>query len=53
MAILRVKDNEGNIYDITAIKGDKGDPYILTEEDKAELVDAVLANFTDVSEVAL
>lgn len=42
MAILRVKDDEGNIYDITAIKGDKGDPYTLTEEDKAELVADVL-----------
>lgn len=34
-------------------KGDKGDPYTLTEADKAELVSTVLANFTDVSEVAL
>lgn len=25
MAILRVKDAEGNIYDIPAIKGEKGD----------------------------
>lgn len=25
MAILRVKDAEGNVYDIPAIKGDKGD----------------------------
>lgn len=26
MAILRVKDNDGNIVEIPAIKGDKGDP---------------------------
>lgn len=47
MAILRVKDDEGNIYNITAIKGDKGDKPVkgedyFTEEDKAELVTEVL-----------
>lgn len=47
MAILRVKDNEGNLYDITAIKGDKGDKPVkgedyFTEEEKAELVTDVL-----------
>lgn len=31
----------------------KGDPYTLTEEDEQKIVDAVLANFTDVSEVAV
>lgn len=47
MAILRVKDDEGNIYNITAIKGDKGDKPVkgedyFTESDKAELVTDVL-----------
>ena len=32
-------------------KGDKGDPYTLTQADKTEIVNAVLSNFTDVSEV--
>ena len=39
MAILRVKDNEGNIIDVPAIKGDtpqKGIDY-WTDEDKAEI----------------
>ena len=39
MAILRVKDNEGNIIEIPAIKGDtpqKGVDY-WTNEDKAEI----------------
>ena len=39
MAILRVKDNEGNIIEIPAIKGDtpiKGVDY-WTDEDKAEI----------------
>lgn len=39
MAILRVKDDEGNIIDIPAIKGDtpkKGVDY-WTDSDKAEI----------------
>lgn len=31
--------------------GEKGDPYKLTENDKTEIVNSVLANFVDVSEV--
>lgn len=53
-SILRVRDGKGNIIEIPAIKGgkgDKGDSYILTEADKQEIADAVLANFVDVSEV--
>jgi len=45
MSILKVRDEHGNIIDIPAIKGDKGDKgdnYMLTEADKAEMVDAVL-----------
>ena len=53
MAILKIKDADGNIYDIPAIKGPKGDPYTLTEEDKEQIVKEVLESFTDVSEVAL
>lgn len=37
ISILRVKDAEGNIIEIPAIKGDKGDAYILTEADKEEI----------------
>lgn len=36
MAILKVKDQNGNIIDIPAIKGDD---YILTEADKAEIAE--------------
>lgn len=28
MAILKIKDNNGNVYEITSIKGDKGDTPI-------------------------
>lgn len=42
-SILRVKDKNGNIIDIPAIKGDKGDSYVLTEVDKMLIKDAVIA----------
>lgn len=32
-------------------KGDKGDPYILTQADKTEIINMVISNFIDVSEV--
>lgn len=51
MSILRVKDENGNIIPIPAIKGDKGDPGkppvlgedYFTDADKKEMVAAVLA----------
>ena len=45
VAILRVKDANGNIVDIPAIKGDKpvkGVDYF-TQEDKQAIVDEVVA----------
>jgi alpha-D-ribose 1-methylphosphonate 5-triphosphate synthase subunit PhnG len=85
MSLLKIKDKNGIITEIMALRGergDKGDPFTyadftpkqlaalkgpkgddgytpvkgtdyFTAADKAEIVDAVLANFTDVSEVAL
>lgn len=50
-SILRVKDKDGNVIDIPAIKGEKGkdgvngkdgENYILTDADKAEIVSKVL-----------
>lgn len=48
MAILKIKDNNGNVYEITSIKGDKGDTPIKgtdywTAADKAEIVNDTLA----------
>lgn len=48
MSILRVKDENGNIIPIPAIKGDPGKSPVVgvdyfTEEDKEEMVAAVLA----------
>ena len=43
MAILKIKDSEGNVTEILSIrgqKGDKGDPgndYVLTDADKADI----------------
>lgn len=47
--ILRVRDNDGNIVDIPAIKGAKGDKPIkgvdyFTADDKQEIVDDVIAS---------
>ena len=40
MSILKIRDEKGDIIDIPAIKGekgDKGDAYTLTEADKNEI----------------
>lgn len=40
--ILRVKDKEGNIQEIIAIRGEDGKDYVLTEEDKQEIANIVI-----------
>jgi hypothetical protein len=37
MALLRIKDNNGKWIDIPALKGEKGDSYTLTNNDKTEI----------------
>lgn len=59
MAILRIRDSNGNIQEIIAIKGekgdkgdtgakgekgDKGDSYILTPDDKTEIANQISAS---------
>lgn len=47
MAILRIRDSNGNIQEILAIKGekgDKGDSYILTPDDKTEIANQISAS---------
>ena len=54
--VLRFRDIDGNIVSVPAIKGekgDKGDSYALTEVDKEDIANIILANFTDVSEVCM
>lgn len=41
--ILRVRDNEGNVVGIPAIKGDPGKDYVLTEADKEEIAEQAAA----------
>ena len=48
MSILRIRDADGNIQEIVAIKGEKGDSYILTDEDKKEIADMVDVSDIDV-----
>ena len=50
MAVLRVKDENGNVIDIPAIKGDD---YILTEEDKKEIADMISPDTTKTYEAVL
>ena len=46
MAILKIRDAEGNVQEIPCVKGekgDKGDAYVLTDADKQEIA-AMVAN---------
>lgn len=55
--ILRVRDDEGNVIVIPAIKGAPFTYEDFTEEQlaalKSDIANAVLDNFTDVSEVGM
>lgn len=48
MAVLRIRDESGNITEVAVIrgekgdKGDKGEDYIITEADKQEIVERVI-----------
>lgn len=52
MAILKIKDAEGNIKEILAIKGENGKDYVLTEADKKEIADIVKAEILSGDEVS-
>lgn len=41
MAILKIKDDEGKVHEILAVKGEKGDAYVLTDADKQEIAEIV------------
>ena len=43
MALLKIRDSDGNVREILALKGDKGDNYVLTEADKQEIAAMVSA----------
>ena len=52
MAILRIRDANGNIQEVLAIKGEKGDKYVLTEEDKREIAETVIEMLQNGDEVS-
>lgn len=43
MAILKIRDDNGNVQEVLAIKGEKGDSYVLTEADKREIANMIAA----------
>lgn len=42
MAVLKVRDLEGNVHEILTIKGENGKDYVLTEADKQEIAAKVI-----------
>ena len=51
MAILYIRDENGKFIPISAIKGDKGDSYVLTDADKREIAE-IVAGIINVSSIA-
>ena len=41
MAILKIRDADGNIQEILAIRGEPGKDYILTDADKQEIAGSI------------
>ena len=44
MAILKIRDADGNVQEILAIKGEDGKDYVLTEADKQEIANIILSS---------
>ncbi len=40
--ILRIRDENGNVQEVLAIRGEDGKDYVLTEEDKREIAGMVV-----------
>lgn len=54
MALLKIRDANGNVQEILAIRGKDGEDYVLTEADKQEIAALILSNGTiDLSAYAL
>ena len=43
MAILRIRDAEGKVQEVLAIKGEDGKDYVLTDADKREIAEMISA----------
>jgi hypothetical protein len=48
MAILRIRDADGNVQEVLVIKGERGEDYVLTEADKREIAAMISAGIADV-----
>lgn len=44
MAILKIRDANGNVQEILAIKGEDGKDYVLTDADKQEIANMISAS---------
>lgn len=44
MAILKIRDKDGNVQEILAIRGEDGKDYVLTEKDKQEIAAMISAS---------
>lgn len=53
MAILKVKDKNGNIISIPAVKGDDGTTYVFTEVEQKEMIDKTLNSMPQAEEMLL
>lgn len=53
MALLRIRDANGNVQEILAIRGNDGKDYVLTEADKQEIAALISGDGVDLSKYAL
>lgn len=44
MAILKIRDKDGNVQEILVIRGEDGKDYVLTEKDKQEIAAMISAS---------
>ena len=51
MAILKIRDENGNVQEILAIKGEDGKDYVLTEADKREIADMIAASAVSLTDL--
>ena len=52
MAILKIRDAEGNVQEILAIKGEDGKDYVLTDADKREIAEMVSASVVSTADMS-
>lgn len=51
--ILKIKDADGNVQEILAIRGEDGKDYVLTEADKREIAEIVAASAVSLTDLDL